>query len=146
MAFGVLHQLDDTESARVFQGARKALKPEDRMVTMDPAFLPDQTALARFVVSRDRSRNVREPTVYAALGAGSFSSLRVSVWHNALRIPYGHAILECHSGKTVSSPSSHGNTRFFGFPTRRILPSRLEEMELREVLAGLARKKVSLVY
>lgn len=36
--------------------------------------------------------------------------------------------------------------RFFGFPTTRILPSRLEEMELREVLAGLARQKVSLVY
>ncbi|MDB5049474.1 MAG: Methyltransferase protein [Fibrobacteres bacterium] len=93
MAFGVLHHLDDEEARQVFLGARKALKPGGRMVTFDPAFVPDQSVLARFAASRDRGRNVRSPEAYAALGRAAFPEIAVSVWHGALRIPYDHAIL-----------------------------------------------------
>lgn len=95
LAFGVLHHLDDGEVRQVFRRAKQALKPAGRMVTMDPAFVPDQSPLARFVVSRDRGRNVRFPGAYADLAREAFGDIRVSVWHDALRIPYDHAILEC---------------------------------------------------
>ncbi len=97
MAFGVLHHLDDEEAHRVFRGAQKALKPSGRMVTLDSAFVPDQSVLARYLVSRDRGRNVRFPGAYAGLAGEGFKEVRVSVWHNALRIPYDHAILECRT-------------------------------------------------
>lgn len=95
MAFGVLHHLDDREVRQVFRRAKLALKPGGRMVTIDPVFVPDQTPLARFAVSRDRGRNVRFPGAYADLARETFSDVRVSVWHDALRIPYDHAVLEC---------------------------------------------------
>ncbi len=95
LAFGVLHHLDDGEVRQVFRRAKQALKPAGRMVTMDPAFVPDQSPLARFAVSRDRGRNVRFPGAYADLAREAFTDIRLSVWHNALRIPYDHAILEC---------------------------------------------------
>lgn len=95
MAFGVLHHLSDEEVRQVFRRARQVLKPSGRLVTMDPAFVPDQSPMSRFAVSRDRGRNVRFPGAYADLAREAFTDIRVSVWHDALRIPYDHAILEC---------------------------------------------------
>lgn len=95
MAFGVLHHLSDEESRKVFDGARQALKPGGRMVTIDPSFVPDQSPFAHFLVSRDRGRNVRVPQAYAALARDAFPHVEVATWHNALRMPYDHAILEC---------------------------------------------------
>jgi SAM-dependent methyltransferase len=95
MAFGVLHHLDDAESRKVFAGARKALKPSGRMVTLDGTFTESQSALSRFAVSRDRGRNVRSPEGYASLARDAFAHVEVSVWDDALRIPYHHAILVC---------------------------------------------------
>jgi len=97
MAFGVLHHLSDEESRKVFASARRALKPGGRMVTMDPTFVPDQSPFAHFLVSRDRGRNVRFPEAYAALAREAFPRIGVSTWHNALRMPYDHAILECRN-------------------------------------------------
>jgi SAM-dependent methyltransferase len=97
MAFGVLHHLSDEESRKVFASARQALKPGGRMVTMDPSFVPKQSPFAHFLVSRDRGRNVRFPEAYAALAREAFSHIGVSTWHNALRMPYDHAILECRN-------------------------------------------------
>jgi SAM-dependent methyltransferase len=95
MAFGVLHHLNDGEARGLFRAARKALKPGGRMVTLDCAFVPDQSRLARFFVARDRGRNVRDPDGYAALAREGFAGVETLVWRNPLRIPYTHAILVC---------------------------------------------------
>jgi SAM-dependent methyltransferase len=43
MAFGVLHHLDDAEGRELFRGARRALKPGGRFVTLDtPSFRNNQ--------------------------------------------------------------------------------------------------------
>jgi SAM-dependent methyltransferase len=93
MAFGVLHHLDDAEARSLLRNARSALGEGGRLVTLDPAFVPDQGRLARFAVSRDRGRNVRYPEAYAALGGGVFSRIETTVLRGALRIPYDHAAL-----------------------------------------------------
>jgi SAM-dependent methyltransferase len=95
LAFGVLHHLDDPEAGQVFQCARRALKPTGRLVTIDPAFVPNQSALSHYVVSRDRGRNVRFPEAFAALGKPWFSRVSITVWKGVLRIPSDHAILVC---------------------------------------------------
>ena len=93
LAFGVLHHLDDAEGKQLFASARSALKPTGRVVTIDPAFVPGQSAAARYFVSRDRGRNVRTPEGFAALAAGSFARVDSVHWHGALRIPYDHAVV-----------------------------------------------------
>lgn len=93
MAFGVLHHLDDAEAAGVFDCARRALKPGGRLATLDPAFVEGQGKLARYVVSRDRGRNVRTPQAYAALGRPYFPGLETRVLHSHLRIPSDAAVL-----------------------------------------------------
>lgn len=93
LAFGVLHHLEDAEAAQVFACARRALKPGGRLATIDPAFVPGQGKLARYVVSRDRGRNVRTPEGYAALGRASFPDLEAHVLRDTLRIPSDAVVL-----------------------------------------------------
>jgi 2-polyprenyl-3-methyl-5-hydroxy-6-metoxy-1,4-benzoquinol methylase len=95
LAFGVLHHLNNEEGRQLFSSAREALKPGGRLVTIDPTFVKHQSVLAHFMVSRDRGRNVRFPEGYASLGENIFANISVSIWHNALRMPYDHAVLEC---------------------------------------------------
>jgi SAM-dependent methyltransferase len=95
MAFGVLHHLDDAEAVLVFEGARRALKPGGRFVTLDSAFVPGQSLLSRFVVSRDRGRNVRTPEAYVDLAGGFFPRVDATVMPKILRIPFDTVALIC---------------------------------------------------
>lgn len=98
VAFGILHHLEDEEARALFRGAYRALKPGGRLVAIDPAYAPGQTAMARFLASRDRGRNVRSPEAYARLGEAAFDNVEVTVTDDALRIPYSHAVLVCSRG------------------------------------------------
>jgi SAM-dependent methyltransferase len=97
IALGVLHHLNDEEGTDLFQTARKALKPNGRLLTMDPTFVPNQSFLSQFSISHDRGQNVRSPEAYAALGEDSFTQRNLTVWKNALWIPYDHALLDCRN-------------------------------------------------
>lgn len=95
LAFGVLHHLGDEEARLLFQSARGVLKPGGRLVTIDPAFIPRQGPMARYVVSHDRGQNVRYPEAYAELGRQAFERIETTVLRGALRIPIDHAVLVC---------------------------------------------------
>jgi SAM-dependent methyltransferase len=98
LATGVLHHLDDSQALSLFKLARKALKPGGRLVTYDGCFVAGQPKLARFVVSQDRGRYVRESAEYAKLASLVFPAVRSFVRHDLLRIPYTHVILQCGNG------------------------------------------------
>jgi len=97
LATGVLHHLDDERAARLFDLARKALKPGGRLVTFDGCFTDDQPGLARWVVSRDRGEFVRRPEAYVRLASAAFPQVESFVRHDLLRIPYSHVMLRCHA-------------------------------------------------
>jgi SAM-dependent methyltransferase len=95
LALGVLHHLDDAGAAAMLRGAAGALRPGGRLVTLDNAFTPDQSPIARAIIARDRGHHVREPDAYAALARQAFTDVQVQVRHDLLRIPYPHVVLEC---------------------------------------------------
>ncbi len=97
IATGVLHHLDDDRAARLFELARKALRPGGRLITYDGCYVAGQPRLARFVVSRDRGEFVRHRDDYALLAAGCFSRVEVFIRHDLLRIPYTHLIMRSHN-------------------------------------------------
>ena len=103
LATGVLHHLDDSQAVRLFDLARRALKPGARLFTYDGCFVAGQPKLARFVVSQDRGKYVRESAEYAKLAAQVFPHVRSFVRHDLLRIPYTHVILQCGNSGTVPS-------------------------------------------
>ncbi|MFZ1165849.1 MAG: class I SAM-dependent methyltransferase, partial [Candidatus Sulfotelmatobacter sp.] len=95
IALGILHHLDDPEAVQLFRMARRTLKPDGRLITSDGVWLASQSKFAKFLLSRDRGRFVRQAEEYVALASTSFSSVSSAVRHDMLRIPYSHLILEC---------------------------------------------------
>ena len=94
LATGLLHHLDDEAAVHVLQLASRALKPGGRLLTVDPCVEPGQNPIARFLVTHDRGRNVRNKAGYASLASAVFKSPRVEVRHQAW-IPYTHCLMEC---------------------------------------------------
>lgn len=95
LALGIVHHLDDGEALRLFQIAYAALKPGGKLITLDGCFVEEQSAMARYVVSKDRGQYVRTKEGYLQIASQVFSNITASVRHDLLRIPYTHLILEC---------------------------------------------------
>jgi cyclopropane fatty-acyl-phospholipid synthase-like methyltransferase len=95
LAIGVLHHLGDLEAKAMIALATSALRVVGRMVAVDPCFDKQQSFFARFLASRDRGQNVRTEQGYQDLAQPYFSTVKGTVRHDLLRIPYTHCILEC---------------------------------------------------
>lgn len=95
LAHGVLHHLDDDEAVALFDTAYKALKPGGRLLTFDGCYTDEQSALARYLVSKDRGQFVRDRQCYEALAHRIFPHVDVSIRNDLLRVPYTHIIMEC---------------------------------------------------
>ena len=87
LLFGVLHHLDDATGSTLMARLSHCLKPDGRVVTLDPCFTPNQSAIARYVAERDRGHYVRTAEGYDALASGCFSRIVAETFHNVCRIP-----------------------------------------------------------
>lgn len=95
LATGVLHHLDDERAGSLFDLARVALRPGGRLITYDGCYVPEQSRLARWVLSKDRGKFVRTRDEYVRLASSFFSQIEPHVRHDVLRIPYTHLIMYC---------------------------------------------------
>jgi SAM-dependent methyltransferase len=95
MAVGVLHHLDDEDAAGCIQFAHDALKTGGRFVTHDACWIPNQGAFSRYIMSKDRGRNIRTEQEYRQLAAKVFKNVHASVDTAPMRIPYVTVVLEC---------------------------------------------------
>jgi SAM-dependent methyltransferase len=91
----VLHHLADGEARGLIRLAHQALDAGGYLVTVDPVFTPQQSRLARLVVSWDRGKFVRSPEAYRDLATKDFNQVDGDVHDNTLRIPYTHFIMKC---------------------------------------------------
>ena len=101
LALGVIHHLDDAEALQLFQIAREALQPGGRLVTLDGAFVPGQSAVARYLVRHDRGHFMRSEEGYLQLARKVFPNVDAFTRQDLLRIPYTHFIMKC----AVPSPA-----------------------------------------
>ncbi len=95
LAIGILHHLDDTSAQKLFRLAHLALKPQGRLITLDGAFVQNQSRIAHFIIRNDRGAYVRDAKSYLELAKDSFPDSVLHTRSDLLRIPYTHAILEC---------------------------------------------------
>jgi SAM-dependent methyltransferase len=95
LAFGVLHHLDDPEAITLFQIASQAVDSDGTVITMDPCFVPNQSAIARWLIEHDRGQDVRNENDYQQLASPFFSSITSTPRYDLLRIPYTYLIMCC---------------------------------------------------
>ena len=94
VAIGVLHHLDDELATNVLKSTYETLKPGGRLVTADPCVHPEQDALQRFVVSRDRGMHVRPFDQYAEICQSSFDNPVATYSRGYAPFPYSICILQ----------------------------------------------------
>ncbi len=95
LSVGVIHHLDDERAAKLFDLARLVLRPEGRLVTYDGCYVPEQSKVARWLLSRDRGKFVRTRSEYLRLASVVFGKVESNLRHDLLRIPYTHLIMRC---------------------------------------------------
>jgi SAM-dependent methyltransferase len=95
LATAVLHHLDDKQAGNLFALARQALRPGGRLITYDGCYVPGQSRVARWILSKDRGAYVRTREEYIRLASAHFSTIEPMVRHDLLRIPYTHLIMYC---------------------------------------------------
>lgn len=91
---GVLHHVDDEVARNLIALAHAALKQGGRFVSVDPCWAAQQHPVARFLISRDRGRNVRTASEYEQLVSPFFFDKKVIVRHKAW-VPYTQCFMEC---------------------------------------------------
>lgn len=95
LALGILHHLNDDECVQLFELSHSALNPSGRLITFDGCYTRGQSRVARFILSRDRGRYVRTKDQYVDLVSELFTDIKVGIYHDLIRIPYTHIIMEC---------------------------------------------------
>lgn len=93
MANGVFHHLDEAEALRLSEMAARALKPTGRFCTLDGCYVARQHPVARYLISKDRGQNVRDPDGYQSLVHPYFRRVELHLRDDLLRVPYTHAIM-----------------------------------------------------
>lgn len=95
LATGVLHHLDDERAAKLIELAARSLRPGGRFVTCDGCFVPEQTRLARWMLTKDRGKFVRPKEAFVKLASERFARVETHVRHDLVRIPYTALIMSC---------------------------------------------------
>ncbi len=105
LATGVLHHLDDAQATKLFDLARLALRPAGRLVTFDGCYVPRQSRIARWLLTKDRGKFVRTREEYLRLASARFPQVEPHLRHDLLRLPYTHLIMRCFNS---SPPAADG--------------------------------------
>jgi len=95
LATGVIHHLDDAQAARLFDLARRVLRPTGCLITYDGCYVPQQSRIARWLLAHDRGKFVRTREDYLRLAAVRFEKVEPHLRQDLLRIPYTHLIMRC---------------------------------------------------
>ena len=102
VAIGILHHLDDELASCLLRAIAGTLKPNGRLVTVDPCFHAEQSPVQRFVVSIDRGMHVRPFGRYVDLCATVFAEPKASFKRGHFPFPHSICIMQAGSPVTVS--------------------------------------------
>lgn len=94
-ATGLVHHLEDDEAIHLLQLAKEALVDDGLFLSIDPCYVGGQSSISKFLVERDRGKNVRALSDYKRLAESVFAHVAIHHRNDLLRIPYDHAVLIC---------------------------------------------------
>lgn len=94
VAIGILHHLDDDLASAMLRATANALKPGGRLITADPCFHSEQSAIQHFVVSHDRGMHVRPYDRYIELAGAVFPKSKAAFQRGHVPFPYSICIIE----------------------------------------------------
>jgi SAM-dependent methyltransferase len=97
MMNGLMHHLEDDEALAALRLAQACMGPGGRLVCLEGSFLISQSALSRWMLQRDRGRNVRSEQQWKALVKQVFPDFDTHILTGMIRIPYTHIVIEARN-------------------------------------------------
>jgi cyclopropane fatty-acyl-phospholipid synthase-like methyltransferase len=94
IAIGLLHHLNNASAMDLIETVYHILKEGGRLITCDCVFIPNQSKIAKYIISKDRGQNVRTCKGYIDLVKKELFFLETFMPTNMLRIPYNHCVME----------------------------------------------------
>ena len=82
-----MHHLKDSEIKNIFLLIKRIIKKNGTILTADPIFIKNQNPIAKFLISNDRGRNVRNKKEYILLAKKYFKKVEIKVTKQYF-IPY----------------------------------------------------------
>jgi SAM-dependent methyltransferase len=95
---GLLHHLEDGEAVRVLELSTAILAPTGKLVCLEPVFLVHQGRISRWIMSRDRGRNIRNEQEWKYLLGQVFDHFSTAVATSLIKVPYVYIVMECYRG------------------------------------------------
>lgn len=92
---GVIHHLDDAQALTLFELAKKALKPNGRLVTLDGCFIDKQNLISKTLLKHDRGKFIRHEDEYFYLASKHFNNVSAKIENKYFHIPYSLIIMNC---------------------------------------------------
>lgn len=92
MMNGVMHHIGDDDLAATLSHVKAALKPGGVLFTLDGAYAPGQSRVAKWLLDNDRGVHVRDAEGYRRLLADRFETVEMHVRDDYSRLPYTFAI------------------------------------------------------
>jgi SAM-dependent methyltransferase len=93
LLLGLLHHLDDEDSAVLLDLASRALADGGRVVTADPCLHVGQGRISRWMTENDRGEHPRTPEAFDALARASFGEVRSEILDTVSRVPTSHYMM-----------------------------------------------------
>lgn len=87
LLFGLLHHLDDAQSATLLDLSARLLTPAGRVVSCDTALHQGQGRVSRWMSENDRGAYVRQPAAYDNMAKASFGELETQLITRQTRVP-----------------------------------------------------------
>jgi SAM-dependent methyltransferase len=87
LLLGLLHHLDDADSASLLDLSAKALAPGGRVVSCDTTVHEGQRRVSRWMSENDRGGYVRRPESYDSLARARFGELETHLLDDLTRVP-----------------------------------------------------------
>ncbi len=95
LALGLVHHLDDEQTLNLFRLAKRLVKPGGFLLTLDPLYEPEQSWLAKFIISQDRGTAVRTEVEYKDLALSVCEKVEIYPDRSPLNIPYTGIVMKC---------------------------------------------------
>lgn len=92
---GLMHHLTIEQCHALLAESAHLLKTDGKLVGMEPVWTDSQGVLERFIMNRDRGKNILTMEKWQELFARSFTSIHINVVSDSLRIPYSLIVFEC---------------------------------------------------
>jgi SAM-dependent methyltransferase len=95
LLMGLLHHLDDESAEELLALAKRALKPDGQLVTLDGCHEVSRSRLAKYFLDKDRGKYVRNQAGYENIAKRVFPQVQSTVREDFFFIPYPALVLQC---------------------------------------------------